>query len=83
MFINDANDHPADGTFVVLHGFASGHAIGRNDHTLVHRGAVGVNGDLRNAFRRASMVNGLTNDQAPALKTRVLAGGGEIAFNAG
>src|SRR5437763_5814514 len=36
LFIHYPDDHPPDGTLFVADCFASGHAIGGNDHALVH-----------------------------------------------
>ena len=38
---------------------------------------------VRHAFRRARSVDGLANDEPPALQARMLAGGDYVAFNAG
>jgi hypothetical protein len=81
-FIHNANDHPADWTFIITDGSARGKAIRRNDHTLVHGRAVRVNSNLRHAFHAAGMVDRLANDKPPTLEAGVLAGSREIAFNA-
>ena len=49
----------------------------------MHAGAVRVNGNLRHALRLARLVDRLADDQPPALEAGMLAGGGQIAFNAG
>src|SRR6266849_4857631 len=82
FLIHNPDDEPANGTFVISYRFSGGEAVGRNQHPLVHGGAVGVNGHLRDAFRSACAVDGLADDQAPARKAWVLAGSGEIAFDA-
>src|SRR5947209_12306463 len=81
LFIHDSNDHPANGTFIVPYGFAGRGSIRGKNNTLVHSSAVSIYGNLRNAFRIASKVNGLTNHQAPPLETCMFASRRKIAFH--
>jgi hypothetical protein len=81
-FVNDANDHPADRTFFIADGFARRSAVARDDYALVQAGPMGVDCDLRNAFRFAHGVDWLTDEQSPPLQAWVLAGRNDIAFDA-
>jgi hypothetical protein len=44
---------------------------------------MGVDGDLRHTLGFARRVDWLTNHQPPAQQARVLAGGDDVAFDAG
>jgi hypothetical protein len=80
-FVNDAGNHPANGTLIISNSLSGGRAVGRNDHALVHGGAVGINRHLRDAFGIAGPVDGLADDEPPALEARVLAGSRKVAFD--
>jgi hypothetical protein len=83
MFIYDANDHPAGGTFGVFDRGPGGRTVGGNNDVLVHTRAMGVNRNLRRALGPACAIDRLANDQAPTLEAGMLSSRHQIAFNAG
>src|SRR6266576_2722907 len=83
VFVHDPDDHPPHRTSFVVHCLASRHAIGGNDHALVHRRPMRINCHLRNPFGSAGPIDRLADDQPPSLKARMLAGSSEITFHAG
>ena len=76
-------DAPSHGAFVVADGFAGGRAVRGKDHALMHRCAVSVDGDLRNAFGNSGPANRLANHKPPAQQARMLPGGDDVAFDTG
>jgi hypothetical protein len=83
VFVHDADDQPADGTFIVADRFARRRAIAGNHHALVHSRAMGIDGNLRHAFRVACAVGWLANDEPPTMQAWMLSGGNHVAFDAG
>jgi hypothetical protein len=80
--VHDTSDYPASGASIGSHGFSCCRAIGGNHHSLVQAGTVRVNRYLRHTFGLADAVDGLTNDQSPALQAGMLAGRHDIPFDA-
>ena len=81
-FVHYPDDHPSHRAFVVAHCLAGGRAVRGKDDALMHRCAVSVDRDLRDAFGNAGPADRLANHKPPTLEARVLASGGEIAFDA-
>src|SRR6267378_5558380 len=83
LFVHYPDNHPSHGTLLVTDCFASRHSIRRNNHSLVHTCAMGVNRCLRHALGFAFLVDGLAQQQSPALQARMLPSGDQISFDAG
>jgi hypothetical protein len=82
LLIHDAGNHPPYGTFFIAYSFPGSGAIGRNNDALVHPCTMGVDSNLRDAFRIAGIVDRLANDEPPAFEAWVLSGGGQVSFYA-
>src|SRR6266571_946897 len=83
LVIHETNDHPTHRTFGVANRLARSQTVGRDHHGFMQGGAVGIDGDLREALGLAAGVDGLANEQSPPRQAGVLASGSQVAFNAG
>src|SRR5580765_3028610 len=80
--VNNPDQNPPRGTLIVSDEPPRRQSVRRDEHALADAGPMRVDGDLRRSLGRSLAVDGLADDQPPALQTRMFMRRDDVAFYA-
>src|SRR4030095_2616814 len=80
--VNNPDQNPRRWTLVVSDEPPRRQSVRRDDHALADAGPMRVDRDLRRSLGRPLAVDGLADDQPPALQTRMLVRRDDVALHA-